>query len=85
MFPVEVDKVDGELHPERVDGFAWKDPEAFSIVQLFAAKQALAAVASITRQANTVSKTGSAGKIGDADQYFVSSGELWLSACVDGM
>jgi hypothetical protein len=85
MFPVEVDKVDGELHPERVDGFAWKDPQAFSTVHLFAAKQALSAVARITRYANTVSKTGSAGKIGDANQYFVSLGELSLSACVDGM
>jgi hypothetical protein len=49
MFLVEIDKVDGELHPERVDGFAWKDPQSFSTVQLFAAKQAPSAAARITR------------------------------------
>jgi hypothetical protein len=55
MFPVEIDKVDGEPHPESVNRFAWKDPQAFPIVQLSTAEQALAAVASITRELNAVS------------------------------
>jgi hypothetical protein len=83
MFPVEIDKVNGELHPERVDGFAWNDPQAFPIVQLLAAKQAPAAIASITRELNTVSKAGSAGEVGYANQHFITLGAFSLSASLD--
>jgi hypothetical protein len=85
MFLVEINQVDGEPHSEHVDRFAWDDPQAFPTVQLLAAKQAPAAVASITGELNAVSKTRSASEIGDANQHFVRLGGFSLGARSDGM
>jgi hypothetical protein len=61
MFPIKINKIDGEPHPEGVHRFAGNDPETIPVVQAFPAKQALAAIPAISGDLDAVPEVRLAG------------------------